>query len=66
MQTVRGMNMIRRSPTNQHAPWIRAYERLCPADLIADDDPRRGPIANEMRALRTSYSLKEGIQVIGW
>lgn len=51
---------------DRDAPWIRAYERLCPDDPIHDEDPRRPAIADEMRDLRRATTLAEGLDVIGW
>jgi len=47
-------------------PWVRAYERLWPTDAVADDDPRRPAIAQEMRELRSAGDLAAGLRVIGW
>lgn len=54
--------------TNSHTtdtPWVRAYERLW-HDPIADNDPRRALIAEEMRQLRAANNLQAGLEVIGW
>jgi hypothetical protein len=48
------------------AKLIAVYERLCPDDVIAVDDPRRGMIAAEVYDVGTAATLKEALQVIQW
>lgn len=46
--------------------FIAAYEAAIPDDPIADDDPRRADIWNEMREVRAARSLEDAAQVIAW
>lgn len=46
--------------------YIRIYETLCPDDPIRDDDPRRGAIVAEMRAIRHAKTEQEAVAVIEW
>lgn len=46
--------------------YIRIYEMLCPDDPIRDDDPRRGAIMAEMRAIRHAKTEHEAATFIEW
>ncbi|MBP2480248.1 hypothetical protein J3A72_000540 [Stenotrophomonas sp. PvP093] len=63
MSQIKASNEV--SAADQDTPWVRAYERIWP-DPVADDDPRRAQIAQEMRELRAATTLAEGLQAIGW
>ena len=46
--------------------YIRIYETLCPDDWIDRDDPRRGAIMAEMRAIHRAKTEDEAVAVIYW
>ena len=46
--------------------YLDIYERLCPRDPIADDDPRRESVILEMRAVCKSPSPKEAASIVAW
>jgi hypothetical protein len=46
--------------------YIRIYEMLCPDDQITRDDPRRGAIMAEMRAIHKAKTDDEAAAVIAW
>jgi hypothetical protein len=46
--------------------YIGIYELLCPDEHVAKDDPRRGAIIAEMRAIEKAPTAKEAAQVIEW
>lgn len=45
---------------------LRTYHALCPEDLISDDDPRRGDIMAEMRAIRAAKTDEDAARIIEW
>ena len=45
---------------------IGVYVRLCPDDLVSDDDPRRVVIAREVLEVGRAASVDEAITVIRW
>ena len=49
--------------------YLEIYETLCPDDPIEPDDPRRGPILAEMRAIvhaPDEAAVLEAIRGWGW
>lgn len=44
--------------------YIRAYEALCPDDIIAKDDPRRPVIMAEMAAIKRSKCNVDAAHVV--
>jgi hypothetical protein len=46
--------------------YIAIYEKLCPDDPIAKDDPRRKEIIAEMRGIHRAKSVAEAANVIEW
>jgi len=46
--------------------FINVYEQLCPDDKIHADDPRRGDIIAEMRAVKLARSESEAVKVVEW
>lgn len=46
--------------------YIRIYEALCPDDRVDRDDPRRGAIMAEMRAIHKAKAEAEAESVITW
>lgn len=46
--------------------YIHIYEVLCPDDQIDRDDPRRGAIMAEMRAIHKAKTEAEAEAVIAW
>lgn len=53
------------SPADQ-AKLIAVYQRLCPDDQVADDDPRRPVIAAEVLDVGRAPTIKEALHVIEW
>lgn len=48
------------------AKLIALYERVCPEEVIAVDDPRRDCIAAEMLDIGLAPNAKAGLEVIAW
>jgi len=46
--------------------FISVYEQLCPDDKIHADDPRRGDIIAEMRAIKLARNESEAVKVVEW
>lgn len=46
--------------------YIRIYEALCPGDHIGRDDPRRGAVIAEMRAIHQAKTEDAAVAVIDW
>ena len=46
--------------------YLRIYETLCPSDRITSDDPRRGAITTEMRAVCNAATDADAARVIEW
>ena len=46
--------------------YIAIYNKLCPDDPIAKDDPRRSEIIAEIRAVILADSIEKAIDVIEW
>lgn len=46
--------------------YTRIYEKLCPDDPIADEDPRRPVIMAEMRAIHQAATEADAVAVIEW
>lgn len=46
--------------------YIAVYEALFPSDQISEDDPRRGAIIAEMRAVHLANTTAEARQVVEW
>lgn len=45
---------------------IELYGRVCPADVLASDDPRRDCIAAEMLDIGLAPSPESALEVIAW
>lgn len=45
---------------------IALYGRVCPSDVLANDDPRRDCIAAEMLDIGLAASPDSALQVIAW
>ena len=45
---------------------IALYGRVCPSDVLANNDPRRDCIAAEMLDIGLAYSPDSALQVIAW
>lgn len=48
------------------AKLLAIYCRLCPADVLADDDPRRDSIAAEVLEMGLAATSEDAMQVIAW
>lgn len=46
--------------------YIATYEALCPDDQIDRDDPRRGLIMAEMRAIHRAKTDADAVAVVAW
>ena len=46
--------------------YIRTYETLCPDDPVTRNDPRRGAIMAEMRAIHKAKNDEDAADVIDW
>ena len=42
------------------------YEKMCPNDPLADDDPRKANIIAEMKFVAKSKTNREGAAIIEW
>lgn len=46
--------------------YISVYEKLCPDDPIAIEDPRRPVIISEMRAIHKAKTPEDAAKIIAW
>jgi len=46
--------------------YIDIYNKLCPDDPIAKDDPRRRDIINEIRSIARAKNVQEATLSIEW
>lgn len=46
--------------------YLKIYEKLCPDDPIAKDDPRRSTIIAEMQAVHRAANDEAAVEVIEW
>ena len=45
---------------------VKIYARVCPKDVLSEDDPRRDTIAAEMLDVGLAATADEALKVIAW
>ena len=46
--------------------YLKAYETLCPGDILCLDDPRRPAIKAEMKAIHKARTVRDAASIINW